>query len=59
MSEQQRQTMTMQQNLGPADAEFDLRFIKAMIPHHEGALTMAEAALNKSALKSSNWLKRS
>lgn len=47
MSEQQRQSMTMAQDLGAADTEFDLRFINAMIPHHEGALTMAEDALNK------------
>jgi uncharacterized protein (DUF305 family) len=48
MSQQQHQNMTMQHNLGPADAEFDLRFIDAMIPHHEGALTMAQDALKKS-----------
>ncbi|MDX2229820.1 MAG: DUF305 domain-containing protein [Leptolyngbyaceae cyanobacterium bins.349] len=34
--------------LGPADAEFDLRFIDSMIPHHEGAVTMAQAVLQKS-----------
>lgn len=34
--------------LGPADAEYDLRFIDAMIPHHEGAVTMAQDILKKS-----------
>ena len=35
-------------DLGPADAEFDLRFIDSMIPHHEGAVVMAKAAQQKS-----------
>jgi len=35
-------------DLGPADATYDLRFIDAMIMHHEGAITMAEAALANS-----------
>jgi uncharacterized protein (DUF305 family) len=35
-------------NLGPADAEYDLRFIDAMIPHHRGAIDMANEALQKS-----------
>ncbi|MEN9226387.1 MAG: DUF305 domain-containing protein [Thermostichus sp. HHBFW_bins_43] len=35
-------------SLGPADEAFDLRFIDAMIPHHEGALLMAKEALEKS-----------
>jgi uncharacterized protein (DUF305 family) len=48
MSEQQRQSMAMHQDLGPADAEFDLRFMNAMIDHHEGAITMAKDALSKS-----------
>ncbi len=38
----------MEMDLGPADAEYDLRFIDAMIPHHEGALTMAQDVLQKS-----------
>lgn len=42
-------------DLGPADEAFDLRFIDAMILHHEGALSMAESALKfslRSPLKS-------
>lgn len=35
-------------DLGPADAEFDLRFIDAMTPHHRGAVEMATAAKQKS-----------
>jgi len=34
--------------LGPADPYFDLRFLDAMILHHQGALVMAEVALAKS-----------
>lgn len=48
MSEEQRQSMTMLEDLGPADAEFDLRFMNAMIAHHEGAVVMAQDALSKS-----------
>lgn len=47
MSQQQMQSMMMKGDLGAADAQFDLRFINAMIPHHEGAVTMAEDALKK------------
>ena len=35
-------------DLGPADADYDLRFIDAMVPHHEGAVVMAQDALKKS-----------
>lgn len=48
MSSQQMQSMKMNKDLGSADAQFDLRFINAMIPHHQGAVTMAEDALSKS-----------
>lgn len=48
MSSEQMKSMMMDKNLGSADAEFDLRFIDAMIPHHEGAIDMAEDARNKS-----------
>jgi uncharacterized protein (DUF305 family) len=47
MSPEQMQAMMMSQDLGAADETFDQRFIDAMIPHHEGALTMAQDALNK------------
>lgn len=39
---------TMGMNLGPADADYDLRFIDAMTPHHQGAIEMAKAAQQKS-----------
>ncbi|QKQ75272.1 DUF305 domain-containing protein [Nostoc sp. TCL240-02] len=48
MSSDQMKTMMMSQDLGAADTEFDLRFINAMIPHHEGAVRMAKDALSKS-----------
>lgn len=47
MSPEQMRGMMMQQDLGAADAQFDLRFINAMIPHHEGAITMAKEVLRK------------
>ncbi len=40
--------MMMNMDLGAADAQFDLRFLNAMTPHHEGAVVMGQDALNKS-----------
>ncbi len=48
MSAEKQEVMQMDIDLGKADAEFDLRFIDSMIPHHEGALVMAEQALKNS-----------
>ncbi|WP_392531024.1 DUF305 domain-containing protein [Nostoc sp. C117] len=48
MSSDQMKAMMMNQDLGAADANFDLRFINAMIPHHEGAVKMAQDVLTKS-----------
>lgn len=48
MSSDQMKAMMMNQDLGAADAKFDSRFINAMIPHHEGAVKMAQDALTKS-----------
>ncbi|MBC6435963.1 DUF305 domain-containing protein [Nostoc sp. HG1] len=39
---------SMNMDLGPADADFDLRFIDAMTPHHQGAVMMAKEAEQKS-----------
>jgi uncharacterized protein (DUF305 family) len=39
---------SMATDLGPANADYDKRFIDAMIPHHESAVDMAQDALNKS-----------
>ncbi|MEH2273122.1 MAG: DUF305 domain-containing protein, partial [Nostoc sp.] len=39
---------SMAMDLGPADANYDLRFIDAMIPHHQGATVMAKPAQQKS-----------
>jgi uncharacterized protein (DUF305 family) len=39
---------SMMMDLGPADTNFDLRFIDAMTPHHQGAVVMAKDAQQKS-----------
>ncbi|MEB3231392.1 MAG: DUF305 domain-containing protein [Leptolyngbyaceae bacterium] len=48
MTPEMQAAMMMSGDLGKADAEFDLRFIDGMIPHHEGALDMAEQVLQNS-----------
>ncbi|MBW4473271.1 MAG: DUF305 domain-containing protein [Stenomitos rutilans HA7619-LM2] len=48
MSEGQMKGMMMNMDLGTADGQFDLRFLNAMIPHHEGAIVMAKDVLSKS-----------
>lgn len=48
MSDAQMKSMMMSQDLGAKDANFDLRFINAMIPHHESAVTMGQDASAKS-----------
>jgi len=48
MTPEQMKGMMMSQDLGAKDAEFDLRFINAMIPHHDGAVLMAQDASIKS-----------
>ena len=35
-------------DLGVADADYDLRFIDGMTPHHQGAIAMAEDVLKNS-----------
>ncbi len=48
MTQEMRDSMMMTGDLGTADDQFDLRFINAMIPHHEGAIEMANQALQNS-----------
>jgi uncharacterized protein (DUF305 family) len=47
MTKMQKESMMMASNLGRADKNFDGRFIDAMIPHHEGALLMAQEVKQK------------
>lgn len=48
MSDEMQSSMRMDGDLGKADDEFDLRFINGMIPHHEGALEMAQQGVKNS-----------
>lgn len=48
MTQEMRSSMMMAGDLGAADDQFDLRFIDAMVPHHEAAVDMAQQALEKS-----------
>ncbi len=48
MTAEHKQMMQMSMSLGKADAQFDLRFLDGMIPHHEGAVTMGQDLLKKS-----------
>ncbi len=47
MTESQKKEMMMSEDLGASDASFDLRFLNAMIPHHEAALMMAKEVITK------------
>jgi uncharacterized protein (DUF305 family) len=48
MTAEYKQMMQMNMSLGEADAELDRRFLDAMTPHHQGAVTMGKDALQKS-----------
>ena len=48
MTAEYKQSMMMSMSLGKADAGFDKRFLDAMIPHHQGAVTMGQDLLKKS-----------
>ena len=48
MTAEHKQSMMMSMSLGKADAGFDRRFLDAMIPHHQGAVTMGQDLLKKS-----------
>lgn len=45
MQEMQEMNEKMVKRLGSKDARYEQRFIDMMIPHHEGAIMMAEHAL--------------
>ncbi|WP_310481968.1 DUF305 domain-containing protein [Chamaesiphon sp. VAR_48_metabat_403] len=59
MTAEYKQSMMMSMSLGAADAGFDLRFLNAMIPHHQGAVTMAKDSLKKSTRPQLQKLARS
>ena len=48
MTPKHKASMMMSMSLGKADAGFDVRFLDAMIPHHQGAVTMGKDLLLKS-----------
>jgi uncharacterized protein (DUF305 family) len=48
MTAEHKQSMMMSMSLGKADTGFDKRFLDAMIPHHQGALTMSQDSVKKS-----------
>jgi uncharacterized protein (DUF305 family) len=48
MTDAHKQSMMMSMSLGKSDAGFDVRFLNAMIPHHQGAVTMGKDLLLKS-----------
>jgi uncharacterized protein (DUF305 family) len=48
MKPEQMKAMKMNMDLGPADAKYDLRFLQAMVPHHEAAVLMAKDLAQKS-----------
>jgi uncharacterized protein (DUF305 family) len=48
MPKQMQDAMMMNMDMGAADDDFDLRFINAMLPHHQGAIAMAGEALLRS-----------
>lgn len=43
-----KEQQTMLKKLGPADKNYDLRFLDMMIIHHQGAVDMAKDVLQKS-----------
>jgi uncharacterized protein (DUF305 family) len=47
MTDSQKKGMMMSEDLGASDANFDLRFLNAMIPHHDAALMMATEVQGK------------
>jgi len=47
MSLDQMKSMRMDMDLGKADAEYNLRFMQAMVSHHQAAVTMAQDMAQK------------